>query len=365
MPRILETKRVSRPGAFSSFGSYHVHPDSPDSSLVAYILWKKPPETLFGGDAELWICDPDFSHQRKVASLYDVMVHVGGGVAWVDNDRVQVFNVGGPDRYGAGVVNVRTGKIELGPFVGALTQHEPSLGRVLLSAPSLYNGKPFLGELPYGVHVLDCSNGSVTQVCKPTDFAGWRDRMNVAVEPAAWTMSHPTWSPDGERIAAVLEPDEPGAGWWNYIFTMYPDGSGKRFFGTKPIHWEWYDNHSIWGNDANIPGLPNDRKVGRWLDDGLYMANLAGEANHNAMSPDKRYIAGESWYDSDPVVLWLYRAGENKPCATVMEHPYPQVTWGLSAHVDPSFSRDGRRLYYNKAVDGRLNECWCAFLSED
>ena len=79
------------------------------------------------------------------------------------------------------------------------------------------------------------------------------------------------------------------------------------------------------------------------------------------MSPDKQWFAGESWYRSDPV-LYLYRKGSTNATAVLMSHNFRHVTWDLRAHVNPAFSRDSKRLYYNRATSESLNEVWCADL---
>ena len=47
----------------------------------------------------------------------------------------------------------------------------------------------------------------------------------------------------------------------------------------------------------------------------------------------------------------------------IMSHTSRKVTWNMRAHVNPTFSRDGKRLYYNRATSETLNEVWYADLS--
>ena len=46
-----------------------------------------------------------------------------------------------------------------------------------------------------------------------------------------------------------------------------------------------------------------------------------------------------------------------------MSHSFKNVTWDMRAHVNPAFSRDGKRLYYNRATSDAMNEVWYADLS--
>lgn len=348
--------RVSPEGCFAIFGCYDTHPDSPDGNRILYVRWKEPPTSPRGGEAELCVCDTDFNDHRPVIALRNVEVHLSGLQAWVDGSYVQVNHVFRDGKMGAAVVNVNTGEIVEGPFDKAFVIHKPHSGRVLLhvNAPD--------GGLPRGVHCLDYRTSKIMQVCTQQDFAPWTSQMICkTTDPNEWHITHATWSPNGKRVAVVIDA-EYESGWWNYLWTMNPDGSDKVFFGVKPIHWEWYDNHSIWGNDMNIPNdFPKDDSLRRWDISGRWLENLAGgHCNHGAISPDKTLFAGETWYDSSPVELYLYDKGLVEPREIVMRHEYPEVTWGLSAHVNPAFSRDGKRLFFNRAVDKHINECWCA-----
>ena len=81
------------------------------------------------------------------------------------------------------------------------------------------------------------------------------------------------------------------------------------------------------------------------------------------MSPDKNWFAGDSFYFEDPVRLYLYRSGQTIPSAVIFEHEGVFPTWILSGHVNPAFSRDGHRLYYNRPVGNKLIQIYCVDLS--
>ena len=68
---------------------------------------------------------------------------------------------------------------------------------------------------------------------------------------------------------------------------------------------------------------------------------------------DGKYFAGESWYKSNPIELRLYARGSRESLRKIFSHSFVRLTWdnGGRHHVNPSFSRDGMRLYYNKAVN--------------
>jgi hypothetical protein len=217
-------------------------------------------------------------------------------------------------------------------------------------------------ETARGLFVLDTATGGLRKICEESSFLSYAGKMPVMRDPAQWRFSHPTWSKDGSYIALCLENERSPYG--EYLFSFRPDFTDVVFFGKKPMHFNWYDDHqSIFGNDRAVQdGLENNNSIRRWTRDGKWIETLAGAATHNTMSPDKRWFAGESWYNTDPV-LTLYRTGSTNATATIMAHNFQHVTWDMRAHVNPAFSRDSKRLYYNRATSDSLNEVWCSDLS--
>jgi len=51
------------------------------------------------------------------------------------------------------------------------------------------------------------------------------------------------------------------------------------------------------------------------------------------------------------VVITLYRTRRLEPLLTIMSES-PGPVWRMRTHVNPTFSRDGRWVYFNKPVDG-------------
>lgn len=354
----METFRVTPEDKFSSFGCYHVTPESPDGQHIAYVKWKEVPHSRLGGDAVLCLCNNQFQQHEEVFDIRNLIVHNGGGLAWIDNDHVQISNAWDGKIAGACIINVKTSRIAAGPYPKGTVLHAPCNRKVLMWV----NDKK--ARQGCGVFCLDLNRQDIVKICRTEDFVPWTAQMIRETDnPADWHIDHATWSPDGTKVAINIDA-EFCKGWHNYLWTMNADGANKIFFGLKPIHFEWYDNQSIWGNDKNVPGrFPHDGSLRRWDLKGNWIENLAGgECNHGAMSPLRDCFAGETWYGASPVELSLYKRGASKPKEIIMNHQFIDVTWALEAHVNPSFSADGKRIYFNKAVSNELNEGWCAIL---
>ena len=353
----IRSVRVSPEGAFCSLGSYDVSPESPDGTKIAYMKWTAIPTSASGGKGEVWTCSRDLKTRTKVVDVYNVCVHNGAATAWVDNRRIQVSGVWDGKQRGPAIVNIN-GTVEFGPYSRMEILHEPVNGKVLLL------GGENRASLGRGLFVLDPATGKTSKVCDERDFVKYADRMPDMKDPAYWVISHATWSKDGSYIALCLQSNKPKAPIGEYLFSFRPDFTDVVFFGKKPMHFNWYEGHqSIFGNDRAVQdGLENNNSIRRWTRDGKWIETLAGAATHNTMSPDKQWFAGESWYNTDPVIT-LYRKGSTNATATLMSHNFRHVTWGMRAHVNPAFSRDGKRLYYNRATSESLNEVWCSDLS--
>lgn len=366
---VFDERRVGPEGKYSSFGIYHTSPESPDGKRIAYIVYdeiltKENPGSTFS----LWVCDRDLTNHRKVfQSDFKAKSHNGAFQQWMDNDSIVLGGAASEKKKGVDpdaqivVVNVDTGAIEHGPIQGGFIGDKLLDGKVLMNIVS----KSPLG--PRGLYQLDINTGEISCIFKMADFASYAGNWSGRDNTDDWTFSHSKHSPSGKRIAFTIRS---GSGGPQHLFTSNADGTdvkvwGKQAFDVgadKPLHFLWYDDETMVGVDqCNDDGTPNDLFIKRWDLNGNYIETLGGPGCHLGFSPDKKIFAAENFYRSNPIELFLYRSGEFEPFAKIFEHDGIDVTWTLSGHVNPSFSRDSRRVYYNRPIDDRLKQ---AYLSE-
>jgi len=132
-----------------------------------------------------------------------------------------------------------------------------------------------------------------------------------------------------------------------FLATFDRDGNDPVLFGPKPMHFFWYDDETVMGHDHRTPdGKPNNRKVRRWTRTGDFVETLAGPGNHLGASDDRSSYASDTWYYEAPVELRVYARGGMVPAQHVFASTHTDVVWQRGAHVNPSFSRDGSRLYF-------------------
>lgn len=322
---------------------YNTCPESPDGQQVAYVKFDaNANEEGKGASGSLWVCDANLSVHEKLCDIGSLSYHNGASVQWVDNQYL-AFMDGGNIK----VLDVRTGQVVYGPFAGSIG-HEVYQGKLLYIV-----NKPY-GEKGKGVYELNTRSGQHRQVLALEDLYPIEDQLPRDSKRKDWRLLHAQWSPHGQRIALRLDISRSRSESHKILLSIKPDGSDPVIFGPKPMHFLWYDDHSFAGHDNQIDdGMPDDRSLRRWDCYGNYVETLAGPGNHLALSPDRQLSASESWYKSPNISLQVYQKGSTSPAEIIFTHPYAEITWEKRAHVNPSFSRDGQRLYFNRATSER------------
>jgi hypothetical protein len=138
-------------------------------------------------------------------------------------------------------------------------------------------------------------------------------------------------------------------GWEELHGFMYADGSSIRWVKERPMHVVWFDNITMFGVDTTDP----EKKIFRYDLYGKKLEMLGGTSTHVGTSPDREWYIGESAYyqpEEDGFTrVYLYKRGEKEPYALLAEWKNTKITWNWVAHVNPSFSADGKRTYFNRA----------------
>ena len=362
----LTETRVSLPGQYSSFSIYNETPESPDGSRLTYVVYDDypAPEKLVT-TASLWVCDRDLKNRRMIRKIEDVICnHNGAMQQWIDNDSIaysgtHIGKVNG--KYlirSIRIVNVDTGKLEHGPYTGGWLGASCN-GKVLMM---IQDNKNSLGAR--GLYQLDTKTGKVKLLFKPEDFVGYKDKWSGSDDPAGWFFAHGQYSSDGSHISFTVRTR--GKDGKQHLFTCEADGSDLNCWGSdKPMHFHWYDENTIWGSDSVVnDGVPDDKNCRRWTRNKKPIETMAGLACHSCASFDRKWFAGETWYRSNPIKLYLYKKGNLKPAAEIFETKFTDIVWKGGGHVNPSFSRDGKRLYYNRPISNELKQAYFCDISE-
>ncbi|HKK61136.1 MAG TPA: hypothetical protein VJ951_01170 [Bacteroidales bacterium] len=348
-----EPVRVGPEDYNSTFSYYNTSPESPDGTMISYVKILTPQRNRYDDlSGELWVCNADLTNHRMIVELENFQVHNGVNTQWVDNKTIAYFD----DGY-INVVNLK-GKEQVPAMQAESIGHAPYDEKILFSNISKETNY-------WTIYECDISNGEIAEIADASTFKGIVDHFSIVDyrKMTDWKIIHLIYSPDGSKIAMRID-IRPGGNKNPHLVTMNKDGGDIHFFGPKPMHFAWYDNESIMGHDNQINDRKtNDKSARRWTLDAEFIETLAGPGNHLAASSSRELIASESWYGKDPVVLKIFKKGETKQFW--FDYVGDDITvWEMGNHVNPSFSRDGKRVYYHKNVGPRQSQAYMVVIPE-
>lgn len=342
----------------SSIGFFGVSPESPNGERIAYIRYIDNPRNHRDSQmAELWVCDSDNTNHRKVCVIPGARPHNGAEQSWLDDEHV-VFSTRPPTfpRH-IMVANVDTGEIVAGPIVGISDLgHEGHNGTFLFAHDR--RGQDY-AENPLGVYLYDLKKNETIQLFSLEDLIAVEEIIEQHFPELKGTLYpwdqrvifHLQFSPDGSKVAFRFDTGDGRAASILVFFDRRTE-EFSIFPTSRPLHWMWYDNESIKGHCR----IDSSLILTRYSLDGEIMEVLGPAGNHLGASPDLEFFASESRASStEPVVLKYFRSGDPDSVREIMEHHFHRVTWDLRFHLNPAFSRDGRRIYFHKPLDNEFN----------
>jgi Tol biopolymer transport system component len=328
--------RVAPDGTNSTFSYYNTSPESPDGEMLFYVkILTQQLERNTPLDGELRVTTTDLTEDRLVAELQNFRVHNGVNAQWLDNDRIAYYTDGKIH-----IANL-AGQQLITPFEAFSIGHSPFEDKILYTAISPETDL-------YTIYEYNTLSNEHREIADANTFIDITDQFPIS-NPRPMDdrrIRHPKYSPDGSKIAFRIDIGDGEID--NHLVTMNIDGGDIIYFGPKPMHFAWFDNETMMGHDNQIDdGQPNDRSARRWTLDGEFIETLAGEGNHLSVTEDRELYATESWYNENPVILRVYRKGITTPVLQINVSTDSQTVWELGNHVNPAFSRDGRRLYFH------------------
>ncbi|NDP21275.1 MAG: hypothetical protein GZ091_09375 [Paludibacter sp.] len=370
----------------STFGYYNSTPESPNGRYIVFTKYKEVPVQNQSVVGIITIFDIKNNIYKEITEVKNANIHDGVMTLWVDNeiiafqdgeltpinlDEYDYLNNGWYDR--VSFVNIRTGKKWTSNIPGRIG-HESINGKVLIAAMHPLNGF-------WGLYEVNVKNHEERFICDPSIFESLVEK-NVSKERNSiyWKLLHATYSPNGKRVAMRLDVRKKGEmlnGGGSQTTTVIIDtvGSNPIYFGEQPLHFSWFDNKTIigfCGDKENGPLRKGEYQMKGFENKGGGLCRfelnpieciekLSAFGNHLGISPNKMWYASENWYQEDSVELRLYKKYIYSPYSIVTKNFYGKRTWNKPGpvHINPSFSRDGKTLFFTEVTDGvRFQAKW-------
>ena len=322
-------------------------PESPDGKWLVYARKAdlRQPET------EIVIRRRDSLEEERVVFRVNCGNHNGPSATFTDPSHI-VFRdiIGGLSAFR--ILNIETGKVEFGP-VFAKESHCAENGIYPFSLSEEFLGKnPEHPELDScGIYLLELSTGKICRVADREDIYRMAVDHGCIPNEQTTSMSHVQLSPKGTKVMMRLSVENcPVFGALGCIELA----TGKtHVIRDKPVHQLWFDDDSYMATRQYYDGTRIEMetsRIQRFLPDGTCLETLGGIGNHIDGSPDRSLFVGDRAYPGYPADIFLYRRGETKPLAVFGGQDFQRCTWELKIHPNPTFSRDGKRIYFNHPV---------------
>lgn len=325
--------------------------ESPDGSMIVYAA--KP--DLDAPHTELWVCDRDLKGHRRVYTV-SCMNHNGPSASFVDNDTI-VF---------------RDMKDDIPSFILYDVERNEEKCRVYGKMGHRVSGElfPFSvregqlaknGAFPNidrcGVYMINVRTGEITFLISDDEMNDIALSRGYGIKPNTCDVSHLQLSPDCSAVMMRMGiPDCPTFG---ALGCMDLATRKTHLIPDKPVHQLWFDNDTYMATrqfeiDGRIDMATS--YIARFSKDGEELEVLGGIGNHIDGNADRTLFAGDRCYPGYATNVYVYERGNKTPIAEIEIDDLPEIVWKKQVHPNPSFSGNGKRLYFNRPVSNDRTE---------
>lgn len=355
MNDLIKHYKISRENDHAISGVWHQFRENPSGTRLVYVNFEEniPKDSHDYREAWIYTCNLDGTSQKKLWKTGKINDHNGANAYWIDDNRIIYHSRNSENREETYVRYVDSGEIQWGPILDAeVRNYNPTVKKApLIKRPN--KGVPY-AELS----LLDVDTGEIEVLFTAKEIAEKLQHWKVGnPEPSNWEFFLQFINPSGTHIAWIVNTlnetqyvpgmvNKGSEGTIQYLVSSRLDGTDFVVFGLKDFHQYWWDDETLFGfNEPEHSYICHIRKR-----DGSIVQTLAEEGNHGTYSPDRKWFVSDAPYSEGMQRLYLYRVGNPKPYKVLAEFDY-KYEYGHRLHLDPSFSRDGKRVYYTKIVD--------------
>lgn len=342
--------------------------ESPDGSRIVYAR----KADLTKPETEIWICSHDLKNHRKV---FDVHCgnHNGPSATFITNSLIVFRDVeveGIPGERPAicvfRILDVDTGEVKY--KIRAKESHCSENGIYPFSLSSEYIGKnPDYPEIDKcGIYLLNVTTGEIKLAASEEDILNMVREHGLTPNEHTASVSHVQLNPSATAVMMRLGvKDCPVFGALGCIDL---DTGKTHMIPDKPVHQLWFDDDTYMATRQFNQGRHIEMEtsyIARFTKDGEELEVLGGISNHMDGSSDRQFFAGDRCYPDFSPNVYLYRRGDKNPIKTFEIPQDEHTTWKLQVHPNPSFSKDGKRLYFNRQCISNNGEYRCEAVFAD
>lgn len=334
--------------------TWNIFKDNPAGNKVLYLRWPNGNSGSGLAPAELWHASPTGGNRTFITN--DVGLadnHTNSWQQWINNNTIVYTRraAADPSTWITRVADLNGNILRsfpTEPGFRAIYYHDGS-GKVVGS----FGGNTGSSTGPLAnVKLLDPFSGGVTPVLDTSAFEPWKANwtsLGGSANPQRWTVFHTYLNPAGTRIWLKMRVhNDSGVAVAEFAFSFNTSGGDIVFYNhdVNGAHNVWWDNNRIFHSHGFNPTEIRNRNGSL-----SEAAPISGGANHPGLSPDRLFIAADSRSSSTTSNnVKLYAKGSSTALTTLYQTSFTGIVKNGEAHLMPSFSRDGTKVYVNKPV---------------
>lgn len=337
-------RKISQTDKCTLLGMNGGCPESPDMKHIVYT----EKDNLDTDITRICLCDRDTLNNHRAVYEVKCLNHNSASASWTDNHHI-VFRSGENGLSCFYILDITKAQPVYGP-VFAKESHCAENGIYPFSV-----SREFLGRNPEhpeidrcGIYTLDTASGVIRLAVTEQQIIDMvRENGCTATDKTA-NVSHVQLNPSATAVMMRIGvPECPVFGALGCIEL----NSGKSYLiKDKPVHQLWYNDTDYMAARQFNRGKHIEMEtsyIARFSRDGEELEVLGGIGNHIDGSPDRKYFAGDRCYPGYSPDIYIYEKGNKTPAAVIPMADAQETVWQKQVHPNPSFSRDGKRLYFN------------------
>ncbi len=333
--------------------------ESPDGKQIIYAAKKD----LSSPRSEVRICSSDLTDHRTIAEV-DCPNHNGPSATFL-NDHEVVFREVKDNMSSFYIMDINTLKVRC--HIAAKESHCGENGMYPFSISSEYLGKnPEYPQITRsGIYLLNLSTGDISLAASEEQLLELVKSHGLTPTETTASVSHVQLNPSATSVMMRMSVKECPV--FGALGCFDLDTGNTHLIPDKPVHQLWFDDETYMATRQfyrNGRIEMDSSYIARFSKDGEELEVLGGISNHMDADHTRTLFAGDRCYPGYSTDVSVYRRGSKEPLAVFEIPHFEEIVWKKQVHPNPSFSRDGKRLYFNRPCSNDKTEAVFADISE-